>query len=107
MLEANLDNLAIDLEAALAPRKADQAGKCGCKEPNLLGVGLGGDEIALPATMPPLATLSAEIQSALAASRAESGSEELFDGIGEPPVTLDDLLELLRQNPGLKLHLSF
>ena len=44
---------------------------------------------------------------ALAASRAESGSEELFDGIGEPPVTLDDLLELLRQNPGLKLHLSF
>ena len=106
MLEPKLDDLAMDLETALGPRKA---GKCGCNELTLnqlspLG---GGDAIALPATMPPLQTLTAELQAALSASRPESGPEELLGGLGEAPVTLDDLLELLRQNPGLKLHLSF
>lgn len=106
MLEPKLDDLAMDLETALGPRKT---GKCGCNELTLneltpLG---GGDVIALPAAMPPLQTLAAEVQAALSASRTESGPEELVDGLGEAPVTLEDLLELLRQNPGLKLHLSF
>lgn len=106
MLEPKLDDLAMDLEAALGPRKA---GKCGCNEliSNQLSPLEGGDAIALPSTMPPLQTLTAELRAALSASRTESGPEEVLDGLGEAPVTLEDLLELLRQNPGLKLHLSF
>jgi hypothetical protein len=103
MLESKLDDLAMDLESALAPRKA---GPCGCNELSPLTGGPGGDAIALPATMPPLQTLTAEIQSALTAA-GQSAPDELVDEMGEPPVTLDNLLELLRQNPGLKLHLSF
>ena len=102
----SLDELAAALNAAVAglPKKE---GDCGCKGKNGTGEMHAHDLEEDAGPVPPLAQMDRDLDAA--AEEAFLGSDEA--DFGPPPEgnggSLDQLLSLLRQYPGLKITLGY
>jgi hypothetical protein len=102
----SLDELAAALEAAVAgmPKKE---GDCGCKGKGAGMNGLDFEPGADAGPVPPLAQMERDLDAAIEDAFFGTGEPDFGPPQGEGGASLDQLLGLLQQYPGLKITLGY